>query len=147
MKFTLAAPGPGTLGSYSSYATLALGSALALFLYPHSLTGILSSSSQQVIRRNAALLPAYSVALGILALFGFMALALHVGGRPELAWTLQFKAAIYTVSIFGFSVPGYIALYALAANLVVSLVLSALWKRFATRSATGQFILRAEAQS
>ena len=64
-----------------------------------------------------------------------------------MAWTLQFKAAIYTVSIFGFSVPGYIALYALAANLAVSLVLSALWGQFAARSATGQFGLRAEAQS
>jgi len=62
-KLILAAPGPGTLGAYSSYATLALGSALALFLYPHSVTGVLSSSSRHVIRRNAALLPAYSFLL------------------------------------------------------------------------------------
>ena len=39
-----------------NYVTLALGSALALFLYPHSLTGVLSSSSQRVVKRNAALL-------------------------------------------------------------------------------------------
>ena len=30
---------------YTAYVTLALGSALALFLYPHSLTGVLSSNS------------------------------------------------------------------------------------------------------
>src|SRR5262249_19926896 len=32
-------------GAYSNYATLALGSALALFLYPHAITAILSASS------------------------------------------------------------------------------------------------------
>src|SRR6202040_269402 len=44
-KLLLATPGPNITGAYSAYATLALGSALALFLYPHSLTGILSASS------------------------------------------------------------------------------------------------------
>src|ERR1700689_5259705 len=43
-KLLLAVPGPHSTGSYSGYATLALGSAMALFLYPHSLTGILSAS-------------------------------------------------------------------------------------------------------
>src|SRR6266536_3185276 len=47
-----------------NYVTLALGSALALFLYPHSLTGVLSSNSQRVVKRNAALLPIYSLMLG-----------------------------------------------------------------------------------
>ncbi|MGZ4134187.1 MAG: monocarboxylate uptake permease MctP [Tumebacillaceae bacterium] len=60
---------------YVAYATLSLGSALALFLYPHSLTGVLSSSSEKVIKRNSALLPLYSFALGIIALLGFMAIA------------------------------------------------------------------------
>src|ERR1700727_2619592 len=78
-KLTLAAPVGDTYGTYSVYATLALGSALALFLYPHSLTAILSSCSPSAIRRNAALLPAYSLVLGLLALLGFMAIALHVG--------------------------------------------------------------------
>jgi SSS family solute:Na+ symporter len=58
-----------------AYASLALGSALALFLYPHSLTGVLSSSSPRVVKRNAALLPIYSLMLAILALLGFMAIA------------------------------------------------------------------------
>ncbi len=60
------------------YATLALGSALALFLYPHSLTGTLSSNSRTVVKRNAALLPIYSLMLGLLALLGYMAIAAHV---------------------------------------------------------------------
>ena len=60
------------------YTTLALGSALALFLYPHSLTGTLSSNSREVVKRNAALLPIYSLMLGLLALLGYMAVAAHV---------------------------------------------------------------------
>ncbi len=60
---------------YSAYATLAFGSALAAFVYPHTITGILSSSSGHVIKRNAALLPAYTFLLGLIALLGLMALA------------------------------------------------------------------------
>ena len=63
---------------YAAYVTLALGSALALFLYPHSLTGVLSSNSQRVIKRNSALLPIYSLMLGLLALLGYIAIAANV---------------------------------------------------------------------
>jgi len=84
-KVLLAVPGPDTTGAYGGYATLALGSALALFLYPHSLTGILSASSGRAIRRNAALLPGYSFMLGLLALIGFFAIAAGVGNLPEYA--------------------------------------------------------------
>jgi len=84
-KLLLAPPPAGSYGSFSAYATLALGSACALFLYPHSITGILSSSSGRVVRRNAAMLPAYSLMLGLLALVGFMAVAIGVQGMPEFA--------------------------------------------------------------
>jgi SSS family solute:Na+ symporter len=73
---------PGT--AQWAYASLALGSALALFMYPHSVTGVLSTRSRGVIRRNAALLPAYSFLLGLLALLGFVAIAagVTVAGDP-----------------------------------------------------------------
>ncbi|MFJ8197417.1 monocarboxylate uptake permease MctP [Streptomyces sp. NPDC096152] len=61
-----------------TYATLALGSALALFMYPHSITATLSSRSRDVIRRNTTILPLYSLMLGLLALLGFMAIAAGV---------------------------------------------------------------------
>ena len=48
---------------------------MALFLYPHALTGALSSKSANTVRRNAALLPAYSLVLGLIALLGYMAIA------------------------------------------------------------------------
>src|SRR5436309_785299 len=66
---------PGTTDAQVAYATLALGSALALFLYPHALTGVLGAKSAQTVRRNAALLPAYSFMLGLIALLGYMAIA------------------------------------------------------------------------
>jgi len=50
-----------------AYASLALGSALAAFMYPHTLTGIFASASVNTIRKNAALLPAYTLLLGLLA--------------------------------------------------------------------------------
>jgi SSS family solute:Na+ symporter len=84
-KLLLATPPANSTGAYSIYATLALGSALALFLYPHSLTGILSASSGHAIRRNAAMLPGYSFMLGLLALVGFFAIAAGVAGLPEFA--------------------------------------------------------------
>ena len=60
------------------YATLALGSALAAFMYPHTLTGIFASRSADTIRKNAVMLPAYTLLLGLLALLGYMGLATHL---------------------------------------------------------------------
>src|SRR6266487_2712287 len=67
---------------YSAYATLALGSALALFLYPHTLTGILSTNSREVIKRNAALLPVYTLLIGLIGLLGYVAIAAGVHLSP-----------------------------------------------------------------
>ncbi|MDX3808628.1 monocarboxylate uptake permease MctP [Bosea thiooxidans] len=59
------------------FITLAIGSAMALFMYPHSMTGVLSASGSRAIRRNAMMLPAYSLVLALIALMGFMA---HAAG-------------------------------------------------------------------
>ncbi|GAA4228505.1 sodium:solute symporter [Streptosporangium album] len=75
------APGDGILlnaNNQLQYVTLALGSALALFLYPHSITGVLASKNRDVIKRNMSALPAYSLLLGLIALLGFMAIAAGV---------------------------------------------------------------------
>ena len=66
---------PGAVDAQVAYATLAFGSALALFLYPHAITAVLSAKSAQTVRRNTALLPAYSFLLGLIALLGYMAIA------------------------------------------------------------------------
>src|SRR5215470_2313203 len=64
------------------YVTLAFGSALALFLYPHSVTGVLASRSRDTIKRNMSALPAYSLLLGLIALLGYMAIAAKVTPLP-----------------------------------------------------------------
>ena len=79
------APGDGIIlgqNNQIQYITLALGSALALFLYPHSITGILASKNRDVIKRNMSALPAYSLLLGLIALLGFMAIAADVKPLP-----------------------------------------------------------------
>jgi SSS family solute:Na+ symporter len=60
------------------YATLALGSALAAFMYPHTLTGIFAAKSADTIRKNAIFLPAYTLLLGLIALLGYMAYAANL---------------------------------------------------------------------
>jgi SSS family solute:Na+ symporter len=86
------APADGTLlkGVQSlGFSTLALGSALALFVYPHSVTALLASRSRDTVKRTLTALPAYSFLLGLLALLGYMAIAAGVkpitsGGKPDV---------------------------------------------------------------
>ncbi|MFC1432915.1 monocarboxylate uptake permease MctP [Streptacidiphilus sp. N1-3] len=69
---------PGPKAQWS-YATLAVGSAMALFMYPHSATGVLAAKDRNTVRRNLAIMPAYSLMLGLLSLLGFMALSAGIG--------------------------------------------------------------------
>jgi solute:Na+ symporter, SSS family len=66
---------PTTGNSQLAFSTLALGSALALMVYPHSVTAVLSTRRRDIIKRNMALLPIYSIMLGFIALLGYVALA------------------------------------------------------------------------
>jgi SSS family solute:Na+ symporter len=126
-KLLLAVPGPHSTGAYSGYATLALGSALALFLYPHSLTGILSASSGHVIRRNAAMLPGYTFMLGLLALFGFFAIASGVDKMPEFAAGFeQFKGNFAVPALLLHSFPSWFVGVAFAAIGIGALVPAAI---------------------
>jgi SSS family solute:Na+ symporter len=47
-------------------------------MYPHTLTGIFASKSANTIRKNAILLPAYTLLLGLIALLGYMAYAANI---------------------------------------------------------------------
>jgi SSS family solute:Na+ symporter len=123
-----------------AYASLALGSALALFMYPHSVTGVLSTRSRSVIRRNAALLPAYSFLLGLLALLGFVAIAAGVKvdnpqqSVPQLfeeQFSPWFAGVAFAAIVIGALVPAAIMSIA-AANLWTRNV----YKAFINRQAT-----------
>src|SRR6202790_3211734 len=126
-KVLLAVPGANTTGSYGVYATLVLGSALALFLYPHSITGILSASSGRAVRRNAALLPGYTFMLGLLALVGFFAIAAGVGSLPEFAAGFkQFGTNFAVPALFLHSFPSWFVGIAFAAVGIGALVPAAI---------------------
>ena len=95
------------------YATLALGSALAGFMYPHTLTGIFASKSGDTIRKNAIMLPAYTVLLGLIAMLGYMA---HAAGVVVKSNTEVVPA------LFNAIFPGWFAGFAFAAIAVGALV-------------------------
>ncbi|GAA4373251.1 monocarboxylate uptake permease MctP [Nocardioides caricicola] len=125
-----------------AYASLALGSALALFMYPHSVTGVLSTRSRSVIRRNAALLPAYSFLLGLLALLGFVAIAAGVKVEnpqqsvPQLfeeQFSPWFAGVAFAAIVIGALVPAAIMSIA-AANLWTRNVYKAFINRHATHA-------------
>ena len=101
---------------YSAYATLALGSAVALLLYPHVVTGIFATKSRAVVKRNAALLPAYSFMLGLIALLGYMAVAAHV--TPMKAYGANGAVPALITAMF----PEWFAGFAFAAISIGALV-------------------------
>ncbi|MDE2350275.1 MAG: sodium:solute symporter, partial [Alphaproteobacteria bacterium] len=126
-KLTIAAGNATNWGGQSAYVTLALGSALALFLYPHAVTGVLSSSSRHVIRRNAVVLPAYSLALGLIALLGYMALAAGVKDMPAYADGFKEFGANYAVpALFLAMFPNWFVGLAFAAIAIGALVPAAI---------------------
>jgi solute:Na+ symporter, SSS family len=137
-KLLLASPQGNTPGNYSAYATLAFGSALALFLYPHSVTGVLSASNRRAISRNAAFLPAYSFLLALIALLGFMAIAAGVDKVPEYAPLFKQHGANFAVPALILAMfPAWfaglafaaIAIGALVPAAIMSIAASNLWTR------------------
>jgi SSS family solute:Na+ symporter len=110
------------------YASLALGSALAAFMYPHTLTGIFASKSADTIRRNAVLLPAYTLLLGLIALLGYMAYAAHIKvDTPNDVVPALFKA-LFPSWFAGFSFSA-IAIGALVPAAVMSIGAANLFTR------------------
>ena len=139
------APTDGVLLSNAAtlgYSTLAFGSALALFLYPHSMTGVLAARSRETIKRNMIALPVYSLALGFLALLGYMAIAKGVkpiGDDPntivpvlfDQAFPSWFAGIAFAAIAIGALVPAAIMSIA-AANLFTRNIYKEYLKRDAT---------------
>lgn len=113
---------PG-VGQGWAYATLALGSAMALFMYPHSVTASLSSNSRNTIRRNAAILPAYSFVLGLLALLGWVAIA---AGTQPIGLDGEPNAQLVIPQLFEDMFPSWFAGVAFAAIAIGALVPAAI---------------------
>lgn len=115
------------------YTTLALGSALALFLYPHGVTGTLSSKDSRTIKRNASLLPLYNVLLMIVAVLGIAAVSVQgvvfngANGNPAPSFAIPylvkdmfpaaFTSFVYAAIVVGSVVPASIMAIA-SSNLI-----------------------------
>lgn len=122
------------------YVTLALGSALAAFMYPHTLTGIFASASVNTIRKNAILLPAYTLLLGLLALLGYMGLAAHLNISSNNDVVPALLQTLFPSWFVGFAFAA-IAIGALVPAAVMSIGAANLftrnfWKAYVDRSVT-----------
>jgi SSS family solute:Na+ symporter len=137
---------PTTGNSQLAFATLALGSAMALFVYPHTITGTLSTKRRAVVKRNMALLPFYSIVLGLIALLGYMALAdkttaanVKKAGNAQLAvpylfqhlFPSWFAGIAFSAIVIGALVPAAIMAIA-AANLFTRNIFKEFFKPDAT---------------
>jgi SSS family solute:Na+ symporter len=105
---------------YTSYVSLILGTAVALFLYPHTLTGVFSTNSSKVIKRNAALLPAYSVLFVLIGLLGYVALAAGIKSSPQFG--TNGTIPLLLLKMF----PSWFGGFALATLVICALVPSAI---------------------
>ena len=101
---------------YSAYATLALGSALALFLYPHTLTGMLSVNSHKVVKRSTFLLPINTILLGLLTFLGYIAIAAGIHSSSV------YGSNVAIPSLFDTMFPSWFAGFAFAAITIGALV-------------------------
>ncbi|MBV8604897.1 MAG: sodium:solute symporter family protein [Pelomonas sp.] len=110
------------------FATLALGSAMAAFMYPHTLTGVLAAKDARTIRQNAIYLPAYTVLLGLIALLGFMGYAAHLQLKSNNDVVPQLFATLFPSWFTGFAFSA-IAIGALVPAAVMSIGAANLFTR------------------
>jgi SSS family solute:Na+ symporter len=120
---------------YLGYSTLAVGSAIALMLYPHTATAVLSAKSGNVIRRNAAFLPAYSLLLGLIALLGYMALAAGITAKDSSEVVPLLFLKMFPEWFAGFCLAA-VAIGALVPAAIMSIAAANLF----TRNLLGEFL-------
>jgi SSS family solute:Na+ symporter len=106
-----------------------------LMLYPHTATAVLSAQTANVVRRNAAMLPAYSFLLGLIALLGYLALAAGVATKdPNSSVPLLFLK-MFPEWFAGFCLAA-VAIGALVPAAIMSIAASNLF----TRNLYGEFV-------
>jgi solute:Na+ symporter, SSS family len=126
------------------YSTLAFGSALALFLYPHTMTGVLAARSRNTIKRSMVALPAYTLMLGLLALLGYMAIAAGVapiGDDPNTIVPVLFDDQFpdwFAGVAFGAVAIGALVPAAIMAIAAANLFARNIYKEYLKRDATPQ---------
>ncbi len=122
-------------GQFLGYSTLAIGSAIALMLYPHTATAVLSAQNSNVVRRNAAMLPAYSFLLGLIALLGYLAIAADIHTKDTSAAVPLLFLKMFPEWFAGFCLAA-VAIGALVPAAIMSIAASNLF----TRNLYGAFV-------
>ncbi len=110
----------------TGYATLMLGSALALYLYPHAINAVFSSESVHKLRRSTALLPLYAIGLAIMALMGILVYAVP----PAMNFLSNFpessRGILVVPSLILYSMPSWFTGIALLGIFIGGLVPAAI---------------------
>lgn len=108
------------------YTTMVLGSALALYLYPHAINGVLSSESAQKLRTSTALLPLYGVGLAIMALMGILVYAVPSAMNFLSHFPESSRGILVVPSLILYTMPGWFSGIALLGIFVGGLVPAAI---------------------
>ena len=108
------------------YTTLVLGSALALYLYPHAINGVLSSESAQKLRTSTALLPLYGFGLAIMALMGILVYAVPSAMNFLSHFPESSRGILVVPSLILYTMPGWFSGIALLGIFVGGLVPAAI---------------------
>lgn len=88
--------------TYTAYASLALGSAFALPMYPHVLTATFAAAGEKSLRRAAIAMPAWTA---VLALFGFLGIAAVAAGIQAPPGAAETALPLLVVEL----IPGWLA--------------------------------------
>jgi SSS family solute:Na+ symporter len=133
---------------YPAYVTLALGSALALPMYPHVLTATFAASGEDVLRRSAIGLPAWTAVLGLFGFLGIAAIAAGVfapAGAAETAVPLlvaQLLPSLLSGAVFGALAVGALVPAAVMSVAVATLFVRNIYTEFFFPTATPKHELR-----
>ncbi|BBG22889.1 hypothetical protein IC006_0173 [Sulfuracidifex tepidarius] len=124
----------------SAYFSLAIGSAFALYLYPHAINGSLSAQDTRKLKIGTALLPIYGIGLALITLFGLLIYA--VPGAIHLIYTSH-NGALTVPALISYTMPDWFVGIALLGifigGLVPASVMAIAVANLVTRNVVGEF--------
>lgn len=109
-----------------AFLSLFVLSALALYLYPHAINGVLGSKSAKNVRMSTALLPIYGVGLFLLTLFGVLVFAVPKALAATHFGTAAFNGSLVVPELILNTMPGWFAGFAFLGIFIGGLVPAAI---------------------
>lgn len=115
---------PASLGT--GYISLFILSALALYLYPHAINGVLSTKSARNVRLSTSLLPVYGLGLAFLALFGVLIYAVPSALKFISAYPASQQGVLVVPALIQATMPGWFVGFAYLGIFIGGLVPAAI---------------------